>query len=140
MEELLAFLPEISEEAKREIEKALLSKYKQGKSDQLKEEEKKSFELALDEALEKAGAIDAKVSRTVIDLDSVIYESGEFLGLTEEIDRIKNEYAFLFHQDTPQFTRGANNSGDVDVSALNYLERLKLYRENPELYRLHTSK
>ena len=140
MEELLEHLPELSEEAKAEIEKALLARYKQGKSDQLREQERVDFDLALSKALESAGAIDTAVSRSVMDLDNVLYEKGEFLGLTEEIERIKKEYGFLFHQERPQFTAGLKSDGDVSISGLNYMERLKLYHENPELYRMQTSR
>ena len=140
MEELLKILPELSDEAKAELEKALLSRYKQGKSDQAKEQEKVDFDLALSKALESAGAIDTAVSRSVMDLDNVLYEKGEFLGLTEEIERIKKEYAFMFHQDCPHFSAGMNGDGDVRLGELNYMERLKLYHENPELYRMQVSR
>jgi len=137
MEELLKLLPELSDEVKAELEKAFSAQYEKGRSDLIKEQEKSCFDEAVTRALEDAGAIDTEIAFSVMDMENVIFEAGDFLGLSDEIDRVKSQYGFLFHQDGPQFSAGNSDSDEIDLSALNYLERLRLYRENPELYKLH---
>ena len=139
MEELLKLLPELSEEAKAELEKALANRYEQGKTDQRMEQDKINFDSAVERALLDAGAIDTAISKSVMDFENVLFEGGEILGLGEEIDRVKKEYGFLFRMDCPQFSASSGNDEDIDLTSLNYIERLKLFKENPELYRRYSN-
>lgn len=140
MEEILKFLPELSDEAKAELEKALNDQYEKGRADLLSQQEKDAFDTAISAELEKCGALDMELVRSVMDMENIIFEEGSFLGLDEEICRIKGEYGFLFRQDCPQFSGMMTSGKDVDISSMNYLERLKLYRENPGAYRMHCGK
>ena len=139
MEELLKFLPELSEEAKAELERALADKYQQGKCDQRMEQDKITFDNAVEQALIDAGAVDTALSKSVMDFENVLCEDGEILGLGEEIERVKKEYAFLFRMDCPQFSTPPAKDEEIDLSGLNYIERLKIFKENPELYRKYSN-
>ena len=140
MEELLMILPELSDEAKAELEQALSGQYEKGKNDQIKKQEKESFDAAIVKELENAGALNSEMALSVMDMENILFEDGEFLGFSEELARVKNEYGFLFRQEGPQFSSGQATGDDIDLASLNYLERLKLYRENPDLYKLKMNK
>ena len=139
-EKLLELIGEVSEETKEEIKNALLTEYERGRGDQIKEQEKNALKDAVVSMLEEAGALDTELAKSVMNMESVICENGEISGLSEEIDRIKGEYAFLFRQDCPHFSSGSGGENEVDISSLNYLERLRLFKENPDLYKLQMNK
>lgn len=139
-EKLLEIIGDISDEAKDELKNALLAEYEKGREDRIAEEEQTALADLVTSKLEEAGALDTELAKSVMNMESVAFENGEMTGLSEEIERLKSEYGFLFRQDGPQFSREASGSADVDISTLNYLERLKLFKENPDLYKLQMNK
>lgn len=139
-DKLLELIGEVSDEVKEEIKNALDARYEQGKSDQIAEHEKSSLADMVASALTNAGVYNEELALGLLDMEKITFENGEARGLTEEIERIKNEYAFLFRQDGPQFSAGSSGDNEVDISSLNYLERLRLFKENPDLYKLQMNK
>jgi len=140
IEEIMKILPDISEEEKEAVLKILESEYEKGKQDAKSEYEKIDFDQALSSRLSDSGALCEKATIAVMDMENVVFENGEFLGLDEEIERVKAEYAFLFKQEVPHFSTGDGMEDEQDISALNYMERLRLFKENPDLYKLRMNK
>lgn len=97
---------------------------------------KKQREVALEEALEKANSKSTKALKALIDTELVGFEDGQITGLTEQIDKLKEECGFLFfEEEKPKFTSGpAPFENKMELSGLSYKERLKLYCEMPEVY------
>lgn len=61
---------------------------------------KKDYEIKI--ALEKAGALNSKATLALLDLDTVkIDDSGAVLGLTEQLDKVKEENPYMFKAETP---------------------------------------
>lgn len=98
---------------------------------------KKLRDDALEDALEKTNAKSIKALKALIDAEKVEFCDGKITGLSEQIDKLKNECGFLFFEDDekPKFTNGpAFFENKLDLSGLSYKERLKLYSEMPDLY------
>lgn len=101
-----------------------------------KEYLKKQRDMALEDALEKVNSKSTKTLRALIDTEMVGFEDGKLTGLSEQIDKLKEECGFLFfEEEKPKFTKGpAPFENKLDLSGLSYKERLKLYCEMPEVY------
>lgn len=139
-EKLLELIGDVSEEAKAEIKNSLEASYEKGKADQLEAQQRESLAEKIVSELEASGAFDTELAKSVMNMDNILTEDGKVSGLLEEIERLKTEYGFLFRQEGPQFSRGAAQKDEVDISSLNYLERLRLFKENPDLYKLQMNK
>ena len=140
IDEIMKILPDISDEEKEALLSILEGEYEKGKADAKSEQDKIDYDQALSSRLADSGALCEKATLAVMDMENIIFENGEFLGLDEEIERVKNEYAFLFRQDVPHFSSGDGLENEPDISALNYMERLRLFKENPDLYKLKMNK
>lgn len=119
-------IEKIREEARNEA-------YEQARDEYLK----KQREYALVDALEKVNSKSTKTLRALIDTEKVGFEDGEITGLSEQIDKLKEECGFLFfdEEEKPKFTKGpAAFENKIDLSGLSYKERLKLYCEMPDVY------
>lgn len=95
------------------------------------------LERMIDAELERANSRSPKILKALIDADGITMEDGKLLGLSEQLERLRNEYGFIFAEDEerPKFTKELVRAGaDMDLSKLSYKDRLKLYREMPELY------
>ncbi len=97
---------------------------------------KKQRDRALEDALEKINSKSTKTLRALIDTEKIGFEDGELTGLSEQVDKLKEECGFLFFEDEkPKFTNGpAPFENKLDLTGLSYKERLKLYYEMPEVY------
>lgn len=96
-------------------------------------------EAAIESALLSANSKSVKALRALIDLEKVNFSDGELKGLAEQIEEIKNECGFLFfeeNEEKPKFTKGMEPfEQKADIDGLSYKERLKLFKEMPELYK-----
>lgn len=120
-------------DAEKIREEARCEGYNQAKNEYLEEQR----ERALEDALEKANSKSTKTLRALIDTEKVCFEDGQITGLSEQIDRLREECGFLFfdEEEKPKFTNGpAPFESKLDLSGLSYKERLKLYSEMPEVY------
>lgn len=160
-EKLLSLLPNLTEEdaekilevyeesveaLKEEIETlkdssldeaALLAEYERGAKDAEEKFLQAEYEKLLSQGLETAGAKSANALRALLDLEKIEIEDGKLIGFLEQVENLKKEYGFLFEDENkPKFTKENVTSGaELDFSKLSYKERLKLYKENPELYK-----
>jgi len=105
------------------------------------EAEAERFTIILWHALEKAGAKNVKAVQALLNMEGLQLENGEIIGLAEQIALIRQENGFLFKEPEleVQFMRPAGQ-GKAHVTAedfkkMGYMERLKLKKEQPELYR-----
>ena len=155
-EELLKLIPTLSEEDAEALsglweEEILAEKEKLEKEfdvDKIREEAllhaKEEFqtekrENAIKNALENVNTKSIKALKALIDFDKVGFEEGELTGLKEQIEKLKEECDFLFFDEEekkPKFTKELPPfENKADLSGLSYKERLKLYREMPEIYK-----
>lgn len=104
-----------------------------------KEFSEKERENAIRNAIESANSKSSKALTALIDLSEVEFSDGKITGLSEQIEKLKTECGFLFfdtEKEKPKFTKGpAPFENRIDLSGLSYKERLRLYREMPEVYR-----
>ena len=96
-------------------------------------------ENAISDTLDKANSKNKKALSALIDFDKVSFEDGKLIGLIEQIESLKQECDYLFNDsetDKPKFTNGLGAfENKLDMSGLSYSERLRLYKEMPELYK-----
>ncbi len=121
------------ENAEKIREDARNEAYEQAKQEYLE----KQREYALEDALEKVNSKSTKTLKALIDTGKVEFCDGKITGLSEQIDKLKEECGFLFFDDEekPKFTNGpAPFERNLDLSGLSYKERLKLFSEMPEVY------
>ena len=152
-EEIMELIPALSEEDAGALsdlfEEELLKEKESFDAEKIREEarqmalleakqeyQKKMRDEALEDALEKANSKSTRALRALIDTEKVGFENGKITGLSEQIDKLKEECGFLFfEEEKPRFTKGpALFENKLDLSGLSYKDRLKLYSEMPEVY------
>lgn len=119
-------------------EQDLADAYARGVADSEKKFLEAEFERLLASELESAGAKNDKAIRALLDMEKISVKDGVITGLLEQLDVLKAECDYLFNEDEtkPRFTSGVSGKSDkLDISKLSYKERLKLYKESPELYK-----
>ncbi len=161
-EDILSILPDISDEQAEEIlklysesvsklskeleaaknssvsEEALSEAYERGINDAKQEFSAAEFERLLAEGVENAGSKSTAALRALLDMEKIKLKDGKLEGFIEQLEALKNECGFLFEEESgkPKFTSESYKGNEnVDFSKLSYKERLKLYKENPELYK-----
>ncbi len=100
---------------------------------------------AIDSALKEAGARCLPAVLALIDRDEITRENGVIVGLLEQVEALKKEHGYLFEagEGNLQFIRPAEGSVTVsseEFQKLGYMDRLKLKKEQPELYQTLTKK
>lgn len=149
-EEILELVPSIGDEDAQAISElwneALLKEKEDFDAEKIREEayldakrefEKENRENALENALLGANSKNVKALRALVDFEKVDFADGKLTGLSEQIDALKKECGYLFfdEEEKPKFTNGLTSfENRVDLSGLSYKERLKLYREMPDIY------
>lgn len=102
---------------------------------------KKQLEAAMERALTEAGARNLTAVKALLDTERITIENGALKGLDEQLWEIKEENGYLFTTADKdfQFIRPtAQSKAEItgeDFQKMGYMERLKLKREQPELYR-----
>lgn len=153
-EDILTILPELSDEAAEKIlklhnddleankesaasEEMLKEAYEKGVNDAKQEFSASELERLLDEGIQNAGSKSATALKALLDMEKISLKDGKLAGFDEQLTALKNECGFLFEkEDKPKFTSESYKSEEeIDFSKLSYKERLKLYKENPELYK-----
>lgn len=101
---------------------------------------------AIESALAEAKVKSIKAAMPFIDTDKVSVDGNNLLGLTEQINKLKEDEAtkFLFDSGKPSM-KGAKpgeggDPGDKgytrdDIRKMSYPERMKLFNEDPEAYK-----
>lgn len=90
--------------------------------------------------LKAAGAKNIPAVRALIDTDSLEMTENGIVGFEELLDRLKAEHGYLFEGGAkkPEFTAPSSKSTGItpeEFSGMSYKKRLKLWSENPQLYK-----
>ncbi|MBR2917099.1 MAG: phage scaffolding protein [Clostridia bacterium] len=122
-----------------EVKLLLEEEFSRGEKEGLSQLDKYKFDEAVENELIKTKAKNPELLKSLLDFDSVLYEDGEFLGLTEQLDRLKEENPFLFEEEgtAPKFSRKAKGDDHItkkDFDAMPYAQRVSLFSKNPALY------
>lgn len=130
----------LSEYEGMDIDKKMAEEYKRGKSDAEKELEAHKLSAEIDSALARAGARNTKALRALLNTDDIKLENGILTGIDTQLEKIKEENGFLFESSDskPKFTAGVTGGAEISKDAfsrMGYGDRVKLYNENPEMYR-----
>lgn len=132
----------LSEEASAsllaEIETALNAEYERGLSEGQALLDEFKFNQAIAEALLETDAKNPEILKALIDFSAITSENGEIIGLSEQLEAIRQENPFLFEDNSvPKFTRRPKSSDQItkkDFDAMSYSDRVKLFSKNPALY------
>ena len=132
--------PNVTEEQLKELEKLENEAFEKGKKDAYEAHKKAETERLLDEAITKSGAKNSKAVKSLLELDKLSLEDGVLKGLSEQIAELRKNCDYLFETETkkPQFTaksKGANEITKKGFESMSYKKRLKLFLENPTLYK-----
>ncbi|MCR4718366.1 MAG: phage scaffolding protein [Firmicutes bacterium] len=132
--------PNITDEQLKELEKIETEAYERGKKSAEELYKKSEFERLLNEELTKSGAKNERAVKALLELEKIGLNEGKLSGFSEQIEELKKNCAYLFNSDDkkPQFT--AQNKGTKELTKksfenLGYKKRLKLFLENPALYK-----
>ena len=95
-----------------DMENVKKTEYERGKKEASTEFEKYKFDRAVQDELTKAGVRNAKAAAALLDMDKVKMADGQLQGLSEQIEGIRKDNGYLFHEDTkPRFAGGASGGG-----------------------------
>lgn len=135
----LGLSEEVAASLLSEIETALSSEYEKGLKDGQAQLEEFKFNQAVSKILSETDAKNPEVLKALIDFSAISYEGDEIIGLSEQIDAIRQENPFLFDDgSTPKFTTRPKTSNEIskkDFDKMSYTERVKLFSKNPALYK-----
>lgn len=102
-----------------------------------------SFNFALESALRDGKVKNIKAVKALLDLEGIKLDGDKLTGLDEQISKLKESDSYLFEAESTGGTGGAGNFGrsggkagisKEEFNKMSYVERVKLYNENPELY------
>ncbi|CAH1853307.1 phage scaffolding protein [Convivina praedatoris] len=100
----------------------------------------------VDSALLKAGALNNKAAKALIDMDKVSFgDDGKLIGLNDQLESIKNDNSFLFKATEPEQTKPGvkitppgnpsnSNNDKPNLSSMSYKERIEFKHNDPEGY------
>lgn len=77
--------------------------------------QKKEFDLALENELIKLNVHSTKAARAELDMDKIAYENGQFTGLKEQTDKWAQEKAFLIKTGATHTHYNPAGGGDPDT-------------------------
>lgn len=132
--------PSITEEQLKELEKLETDAFLRGKKEVEESCKKAETERLLEEAIASSGAKNKKAVKALLELDKITLEKGALKGLSEQISELKKSCDYLFESDIkkPQFTAQSKGSKELtkkSFESMSYKKRLKLFLENPTLYK-----
>lgn len=90
--------------------------------------QKKEFDLALENELIKLNVHSTKAARAELDMDKITYENGKFTGLKEQTDAWPQEKAFLIKTGATQTHYNPAGGGDPDTKG--YAAQIASQRNN----------
>ena len=132
--------PNITDEQLKELEKLEVESYEKGKKNAEELYKKSELERLLNEGIALSGAKNEKAVKALLELEKIGLNEGKLSGFSEQIAELKKSCAYLFNSEDkkPQFT--AQNKGTKELTKksfenLGYKKRLKLFLENPALYK-----
>ncbi|MBQ7751850.1 MAG: phage scaffolding protein [Clostridia bacterium] len=137
--------PNITEEQVKELERIENEAFEKGKKEADEAYKKAETERLLAEAITKSGAKNEKAVKSLLELDKISLEDGVLKGALEQIAELRKNCDYLFETETkkPQFTAKSKASSEITkkgFESMSYKKRLKLFLENPTLYKELQSK
>lgn len=77
------------------------------------EQQLKQMELdhALDYAIKESGAKSAKLLKATLNMDKIFVVNGKLTGFEEQLETVRNEYSYLFGDDSNTGSWGARHTG-----------------------------
>lgn len=138
----------IAELEQIDVEAVKKEEYERGKTDGLAEVEKIKFETAVNAELSGCGAKNVKALTGLLDMEKVTMKDGVLTGLSEQIEAIKQDNAYLFADEPakPGFSAGVTGTGGTpgitkeQFEKMGYAQRLQLRKSDPEAYKELTGK
>lgn len=143
-EDLIELIPALSEEDAEKIlglyneklsEKSM--EYQAQIDSLLEQKEKAELEEKILEEVRLANPKSLELLNALLDREAITLGEGCVNGLLEQIEALKEKYAFIFAdvEEKPRFTKQTKPGEQIsDLSGLSYKDRLELYREMPEVY------
>ena len=138
--EIEKIFPNVTDEQLKELEKLETESYEKGKKEAEQLYKKTELERLINDGVSKSGAKNAKAVKALLELEKIALDEGKLSGFSEQIDQLKKSCGYLFETEVkkPQFT--AQNMGAKELTKksfenLGYKKRLKLFLENPSLYK-----
>lgn len=133
-----------NEELTAEIER--LKEENKTATEELQEKlEKQAFDFALERALNKAGAKNAKAVKALLDTESIKLDGETLLGLEDQLKELQESDPYLFGSNEPAGLKGRkpHEGGGIDSGIKNpfskehwnLTEQGRLLRDDPELYK-----
>ena len=95
---------------------------------------------AVESELSKNGVRNLDAAMRLFDMEDILFENNEICGLDEKINNFITQNDFLFEENKkPIFSAPATNKNNgitsEDFSKMSYSKRLKLFNENPQMYK-----
>ncbi len=102
-------------------------------------EEEIHLQHAVENALMKEKARNLVAVRALLNMEGITLEEGQLVGFDEQVRKLKQESGYLFEsgEDNVQFMRPTGDAAVMtqeEFQKLGYMEKLKLKKEQPELY------
>lgn len=94
---------------------AKVTEYEQNIETMKADNQKKEFDLALENELIKLNVHSTKAARAELDMDKIAYENGQFTGLKEQTDKWAQEKAFLIKTGATHTHYNPAGGGDPDT-------------------------
>ncbi|WP_199883939.1 phage scaffolding protein [Anaerosinus massiliensis] len=101
---------------------------------------------AIEIELMKNNAKNSKAVKALLDLETVKIDGESVLGLKEQLDKLKESDAYLFEsgegkprgfvQTDPNANPPTTDITKEQFSKMTYLEKVKIYQEQPEVYKI----
>lgn len=152
-EKLAEFEAAAAEKETLKQEKAMLSdelthlkeQYEQEMVAAKQKEEALLLRYEIDGALKEAKARSLPAVRALINLEEISLKNGVLTGLSEQIALLKKEHGYLFEagENNLQFIRPVGRNvalSSKDFQQMGYMEKLRLKKEQPDLYLALTQK
>ncbi len=126
------------QELRKEIY-ALKALYEEEKQKAEVREKELCLQNAVDRALVAEKARNLVAVKALLNMDAITLKEGTLQGLTEQLESLKQDNGYLFEggENQPRFVRPSGRKSafsQEDFEKMGYMERLKLKKEQPELY------
>lgn len=123
-----------------EVSMLLDLEYERGLSDGSAKIEELKLSQLIEKELLKSGCKNPEILNKIIDTSKISLEDGNILGLSEQLETIKAQNPYLFEDDipAPHFAkrhRGSEELSRASFERMSYMDRVKLYSNNPGLYK-----
>lgn len=118
---------------------ALQQQNEQAQAEYQQQLQQKEFDFALTEALRDAKAKNPKAVRALLDSESIKYENGQLIGLSEQLEKLKKSDDYLFVAEglkgnTPLQGGTPPAITKEQFASMSYMEKLDLYNKDAELF------